>query len=173
MAEIQVSQAESAVLQAKAQVLLAESSRESAATSLEQAEAALEQIELQLEKMELYSPMSGVVLTRTVEPGEVVPSGYTLLTIADISQLTVTVYIPENRYGQVKLGDNAELSVDSFPDETFNAEVIQIADQAEYTPRNVQTQEERQNTVFAVKLSVENESGKLKPGMPADVYFLP
>ncbi len=81
--------------------------------------------------------------------------------------------MPENRSGQVFLRETAELRIDSYPDEVFEAVVIRISDQAEYTPRNVQTQEERQNTVYAVKLSVKNTGGKLKPGMPADVTFLP
>ena len=88
-------------------------------------------------------------------------------------KLSVTVYLPENRYGQISLGDKAILSVDSFPDDEFQASVVRIADQAEYTPRNVQTQEERQNTVYAIELSLDNPSGKLKPGMPADVIFQP
>ncbi len=121
----------------------------------------------------VYSPISGVVLTRTIEPGEVIQAGLTTLVVGELDQLTVTVYLSEDRYGQVNLGDAAELSIDSFPDILFNAEVTRISDQAEYTPRNVQTQEERQNTVYAVKLSVPNPDGKLKPGMPADVVFLP
>jgi len=92
--------------------------------------------------------------------------------IAPLDELTVTVYIPEDRYGQISLGDTATLSIDSFPEESFEATVIHIADQAEYTPRNVQTKEERQTTVFAIKLSVDNAEGMLKPGMPADLVFL-
>jgi HlyD family secretion protein len=114
-----------------------------------------------------------VVLTSTVETGEIIPAGYAVMTIADLSQLTVTVYIPEDRYGQINLGDQADLMIDSFPDEVFEAQVIRISDQAEYTPRNVQTQEERQNTVYAVELTVLNPGDKLKPGMPADVVFQP
>ena len=100
-------------------------------------------------------------------------AGFTALTIGDLADLTVTVYLPEDRYGQVDLGDLADLSVDSFPDQSFEAIVIYISDQAEYTPRNVQTQEERQNTVYAVKLRVTNTDSILKPGMPADVLFHP
>ena len=95
----------------------------------------------------------------------------TTMTIAQLDTLTVTVYISEDHYGEVSLGQNASLSVDSFPDETFSATVTRIADQAEYTPRNVQTKEERQTTVYAIELSVENLDGKLKPGMPVDVTF--
>ena len=83
----------------------------------------------------------------------------------------ITVYVPEDRYGEISLGQQAEISVDSFPDETFFATVVYIANSAEYTPRNVQTVEGRSSTVYAVKLKVDDPEGKLKPGMPADVNF--
>lgn len=111
------------------------------------------------------------MLTRSIEPGEVLQAGMTALTIGKLDTLKVTVYIPENRYGEVKLGDTASLSVDSFPGVTFSATVTRIANQAEFTPRNVQTQAERQTTVYAVQLSVDNLDAKLKPGMPVDVTF--
>lgn len=172
-AEAVASQAEAGVYLAQAQITQAENNRISAETAVKQAEAALELVELQLEKMQVYSPITGVILTSTIDPGEILAAGYTALTVGDLSHLTVTVYLQEDKYGQIKLGDIAELTVDSFPDEVFEAEVLRIADEAEYTPRNVQTQEERQNTVFAIELAVNNEDGKLKPGMPADVVFHP
>ncbi len=93
------------------------------------------------------------------------------MTIGNINELTITVYIPEDRYGGISLGQSATLTVDSFPGVTFNATVIQIADKAEFTPRNVQTVEGRSSTVFAIKLRVEDPDGMLKIGMPADVVF--
>jgi multidrug resistance efflux pump len=81
------------------------------------------------------------------------------------------VYIPETEYGKVKLGDQVSITVDSFPGETFIGNVVYISDQAEFTPRNVQTIEGRKTTVYAVKLSVPNPDLELKPGMPADVTF--
>jgi multidrug resistance efflux pump len=91
--------------------------------------------------------------------------------LAQLDDLTITVYVPEDRYGEIMLGQSAQVEVDSFPDEVFTGLVVKIADQAEYTPRNVQTQEGRRTTVFAIKLSVKNLDGRLKPGMPADVLF--
>jgi multidrug resistance efflux pump len=85
--------------------------------------------------------------------------------------MTITVYLAENQYGQISVGDGASVEVDSFPGDSFEAEVVRIADEAEYTPRNVQTEEERQTTVYAVELRVDDPDGKLKPGMPADVVF--
>ena len=151
----------------------AKATLEAAQTSVKQVQAQLSELETQMEKLTINAPEDGVVLVRSVQPGEVVQAGMTVMTLAKLDKLTVTVYIPEDRYGEVKLGDSASLSVDSFPGETFTATVTRIADQAEYTPRNVQTKEERQTTVYAVELSVANPDGKLKPGMPVDVTFTP
>jgi HlyD family secretion protein len=79
--------------------------------------------------------------------------------------------VPEDRYGELRVGQAALVTVDSFPDVIFQAKVVRIADQAEFTPRNVQTDEGRRTTVFAVELSIEDSSGQLKPGMPATVRF--
>jgi HlyD family secretion protein len=144
---------------------------EAAKTAVNQVQAQLSALEAQIGKLSVYAPLDGVVLVRSVQPGEVIQAGMTTMTIAKLDSLTVTVYISEDRYGEVSLGQSASLNVDSFPDETFTATVTRIADQAEYTPRNVQTKEERQTTVYAVELTVENPDGKLKPGMPVDVTF--
>jgi HlyD family secretion protein len=115
------------------------------------------------------SPIDGVVLERLVEPGEVVAAGGTLLILGNLNELTLTVYVPEDKYGQIALGQVCWVMVDSFPDEMFVGRVSHIADRAEFTPRNVQTTESRKTTVFAVRLDVEPAGGRLKPGMPADV----
>jgi HlyD family secretion protein len=115
--------------------------------------------------------MDGIILTRNVEPGEFVQPGAVALAVADLEHVTITVYIPEDRYGEITLGRQAQVTVDSFPGESFTAEVIHIADQAEFTPRNVQTVEGRSATVYAIKLKVTDSEGKLKIGMPADVVF--
>ena len=139
--------------------------------AIEQAQANLDLTNAQIEKLTVFSPMDGVVLTRNVESGEYVQPGAVALTMADITDLTITVYVPENRYGEVKLGQTAEVRVDSFPDLAFTATVVHVADQAEFTPRNVQTVEGRSSTFYAIKLKVNDPDGKLKIGMPADVVF--
>jgi HlyD family secretion protein len=138
-----------------------------------EAQANLDLLDAQLAKLTVYAPMDGVILTRSVEPGEFVQPGGAALTMGNLSELTITVYVPEDRYGQIRLGEKANVRVDSFPELTFTAEVTHIADQAEFTPRNVQTAEGRSSTVYAIKLSVTDPQGKLKPGMPADVVFIP
>lgn len=160
------------------QVKIAAAALEQANAALGQAEGALRQaeanlalVDTQISKLTVTAPMDGVVLTRNVEVGEFVQPGATAFVLGQLSDLTITVYVPEDRYGEVLLGQQATVTVDSFPGITFTAVVIQIADQAEFTPRNVQTVEGRSSTVYAIKLSVSDPEGKLKIGMPADVVF--
>jgi len=135
------------------------------------AQANLNLLDDQIKKMTVTSLVNGMVMTRNAEPGSVVNAGAVMLTIGRLDELTITVYVPEDRIGEVILGQTASVSVDSFPGAIFKATVTYISDQAEFTPRNVQTVSGRKNTVFAVKLSLSDTSGKLKPGMPADVAF--
>lgn len=164
-------QAQAAVDQARDGATQADERVAQAEAAVEQAQAELDLIDVQLEKLLIYAPAPGVVIARNIEPGEVIQAGAPLMIIGNLDQLKITVYIPEDLYGQVKLGQEARVMVDSFPGETFKATVTHIADKAEFTPRNVQTVEGRKTTVFAIELSIENPDGKLKPGMPADVSF--
>jgi HlyD family secretion protein len=149
----------------------AKAGMEQAENAVHQAEANLALLDTQIAKLTVYAPMDGVILTRNVESGEFVQPGSVSFAMADLNNITITVYVPEDRYGQISLGQQAQVTVDSFPGETFAAEVIHIADQAEFTPRNVQTVEGRSSTVYAIKLKVTDSEGKLKIGMPADVVF--
>jgi HlyD family secretion protein len=142
-----------------------------AQAQVEVAQGALNVIQEQLTKLVISAPINAIVDTRSAEPGEVMVPGAPLFTLVKLDDLKITVYIPEDRYGTINLGQTARVTVDSFPGESFEAKVIRIADQAEFTPRNVQTETGRRTTVFAVDLSVTNPQGKLKPGMPADVDF--
>jgi len=107
-----------------------------------------------------------------VSAGELAAPNFSLLTIADLDQVTLTVYVPENQIGLVKVGQTVHVNVDSFPERTFSGEVVHIASRAEFTPKNVQTKEERVSTVFAVKIGIPNPDHALKPGMPADAQVL-
>ena len=144
---------------------------EQAQSAVTAAQANLDLVNTQMDKLTVHAPMDGVVLTRSVEVGEVLQAGMPAMTIGKLDVLKVTVYIPETQYGQISLGQKANLSVDSFPNETFAATVTRISDKAEFTPQNVQTKEGRQTTVYAIELTVDNADGKLKPGMPTDVTF--
>jgi multidrug efflux pump subunit AcrA (membrane-fusion protein) len=117
----------------------------------------------------IRTPLAGVVLERDLEPGEIALPGSTLITVGDLTRLTLTVYVPEDRYGQINLEQEYPVAVDSFPGRNFSGKVTYISDQAEFTPRNVQTVQGRKATVYAVRLSLDNPDLALKPGMPADV----
>ena len=149
----------------------AQAAVEQAQKAVEQAQASLDLLDTQIAKLIVYAPMDAMVLTRSVEPGEFLQPGAVALALADLNDITITVYVPEDHYGEISLGQKAQVTVDSFPGKTFTGEVIQIADQAEFTPRNIQTVEGRSSTVYAIKLKVTNSERKLKIGMPADVVF--
>ncbi len=117
----------------------------------------------------IRSPLDGIVLMRAADPGEITTAGGSLLVVADLSTVTMTVYVPESQYGQIYLGQDLPVTVDSFPGNIYPGIVTHIADEAEFTPRNAQTIQNRKNTVYAVKLSIPNPNMDLKPGMPADV----
>jgi len=153
------------------QVKVAESNVSQAEAGLKQAQAALSVIDVQLEKTIVKAPVDGIILARNIEMGETIAPNAVVLTVGQLENVNLTVYIPETEYGKVKLNEKVSIQVDSFPDETFTGTVVYISDQAEFTPRNVQTMEGRRTTVYAVKIDVPNPDLKLKPGMPADVTF--
>jgi HlyD family secretion protein len=125
--------------------------------------------ELMLYKLTIKSPASGQVLYQHVERGQVVNPGTTLVTILDPKDLWIKVFIPEAKLNQVKVGGTVFIAVDSYPDKTFKGQVQYVSNQAEFTPKNVQTKEERTTTVYAVKISITEGKDQLKAGMPADV----
>jgi multidrug resistance efflux pump len=154
------------------QVKAAESGVTQAEAALSQAQAALATLDVQLKKTIVTAPVDGTVLTSNLEVGETLAPTSVVLTIGQLQEVNLTVFIPETEYGKVKLGDQVSITVDSFPGETFSGTVVYISDQAEFTPRNVQTVEGRKTTVYAVKITVPNTDLELKPGMPADVTFI-
>lgn len=119
----------------------------------------------------IISPASGTVIMQELQSGEVVTPGAPIITIANTADLWIKSYISEKDIGQVQLGAAVEVIVDSFPRDVFAGVVTTIAAKAEFIPKNIQTKEERINQVFAVKIAINNNSGKLMIGMPADVYI--
>jgi multidrug resistance efflux pump len=166
LAEAQVAAAQAALDELEAgpteeQIAMAEA-------QVRQVEAAVHLVDAQIAQLTLTAPMDGVVTIRSGQAGETAMAGAPLLTIANLDEVTLIIYVPENRVGQVRLGQEVEVQVDSFPERAFVGHVANIAGEAEFTPRNVQTQEERVNLVFAVKVRLPNPDHALKPGMPAD-----
>jgi HlyD family secretion protein len=144
-----------------------------AEAQVRQAKAAVCLVDARIAQLTLTAPMDGIVTSRSARVGETTTAGSPLLTIANLDEVTLVIYVPENRVGQVRLGQEVEVQVDSFPAQVFLGHVSSIASEAEFTPRNVQTQEERVNLVFAVKVSIPNPDQKLKPGLPADATIRP
>ncbi|MFN2185339.1 MAG: HlyD family secretion protein [Anaerolineae bacterium] len=132
------------------------------------ARSALAAVQVQVGKSTLRAPISGLVLERPVHVGEVAVPGAPIMTLADLDNLTLTIYVPEDQLGMVQLGQPVTVTVDAYPDRAFTGTVDFISSRAEFTPQNVQTQAERVNMVFAVKVRLPNPDHALRPGMPAD-----
>ncbi|MBI3568833.1 MAG: HlyD family efflux transporter periplasmic adaptor subunit [Gemmatimonadetes bacterium] len=135
-----------------------------------QAEAMVRQATAQLANAVVVAPFDGVVTTRHREPGEIVAPGAPVLTLANLGDRWVRIYIAENRLGAIRMGEPATITTDTYADRSYAGEVAFIASEAEFTPRNVQTTDERVKLVYAVKVRITNDTANvLKPGMPADV----
>ena len=176
-AEAAYHQAEAAVLVAEANLIAVEADPTAediavAQAQVREAEAALAAVEVRLAKQTLIAPRDGLITQKLVNPGELAAPGAVLLELSDINTVELTVFIPETRIGQVQIGQEARVYIDAYDNERFEGNVSFIAHEAEFTPRNVQTQEERVNLVFAVKISLDNADHRLKPGMPADAEIL-
>lgn len=143
---------------------------DAARATVAQAEATIATIDAQLANMVVRAPFDGVVTTRHREAGEVVPAGSPVLTIMNPRDRWVRIHVPENRLAAVRLGMPATISSDTYRGRSYAGEVTFIASEAEFTPKTVQTTEERVKLVYAVKVRITGDaSGELKPGMPADV----
>ena len=152
--------------QAKASLAVTQAKQDP--TQIALAQASVDLAELNLTKSVVTSPIDGVVITRPYEEGEVVSPGATIYTVANLDEVSLVVYIPEDQLGKVDIGQKADVKVDSYPNRVFKGAIKKISDKAEFTPANVQTKEQRINLVFAVTISLENKDHKLKAGMPAD-----
>ncbi|MGE5237640.1 MAG: efflux RND transporter periplasmic adaptor subunit [Chloroflexota bacterium] len=134
-----------------------------------QLEAGLKTSEEKLKDTVIYAPVSGVVLRKNVELGETVAAGVPVFTIGELEDPWIKVYVKEDKIGLVRLGQKARVSTDSYPGKTYEGTVTFISSEAEFTPKIVQTHEERVKLVFGIKVKVKNVGDELKPGMPADV----
>jgi HlyD family secretion protein len=117
----------------------------------------------------LYAPITGIVFRKNVELGEIVQPGAAIFVVGDLERPWVKVYVKDDKLSLVKLGQKARITVDTYKDRYYEGTVTFISSDAEFTPKNVQTQEERVKLVFGVKVTVKNRNQELKPGMPADV----
>jgi HlyD family secretion protein len=140
----------------------------SAAAQVEQAQAALDYATISLEHSYLISPMDGMVLERLVEVGDYANLGTPIYTVSDLRMMKMTVYVSEVQLARIRLGDEAKVVLDGMSDRPFSGKVIYISPTAEFTPKNVETKEDRIKLVFAVKIGIANPENYLKAGLPAD-----
>jgi membrane fusion protein YbhG len=176
-AEGQTAQAEAALAASQAVLVQVRAPAQpeaiaAAGSVVAQTDAALALSHTTLDKLNLTSPVTGTVSAQTIHPGEVALPGAPLLTVVDLEHVKLVIYVPAGRIGQVKLGQQAQVTTDSYSGRPFRGTVTHINDEAEFTPKNVQTQEERVKMVFRVEIALENPDGALKPGMPADAVLL-
>lgn len=182
-AQIKVAQAQAAyrtslaeveVVRAKLEALLAGARAEQIAVAqaqVKKSEAGLNTLAVKQDKHVITAPRSGWVVEQTAHIGEMALPGASLLTLADPTSVNLIVYVPEPDIDTVAIGQKVDVYVDAFPGVPFRGTVTYISDKAEFTPKNVQSKEERMNTVFAVKIRLDNEDQRLKPGMPADAVL--
>ncbi len=144
---------------------------EAAVAALEQAEAARDILKKKIEDCTIVAPSDGLVLHKLAEPGEVASPGATLLVISDLSKVRIKAFVPEKELGFVKMGGSAAVISDSFPGKEFAGKISRVASEAEFTPKTIQTADERVKTVYEFKVELPNTEGVFKPGMPVDIVI--
>jgi len=117
------------------------------------------------------TPISGFIVSKFIEEGETVAQMSSLFQVADLSEIEMTIYVSETDMGKIKLNQSADISTDTYPDKNYSGRVSYISPEAEFTPKNIQTKEERTKLVFAVKIKIDNPDLELKDGMPADAVI--
>jgi len=168
-ARLRAAQAASTVAEAgRKEIDVLRATLETARAQERQLSAELDTAKTLLGRAEIHSPIDGVVLTKNVESGEVVSPGTPVVTIANIDELWMNIYIPETQTGALRLGQEVTIRVDAFPNESFKGQVTFISSESEFTPKTILTPEERIKLVFRAKITVNDSQRRLKPGMPAD-----
>lgn len=142
-----------------------------AAANVNRVKASIEQLQKNINDCFVTAPSNGYIVKKFVEAGEYAGMLSSLFKITDLRKVELVIYVSETDLGKVKLGQVAEVSVDSYPDKNFKGNVTYISPEAEFTPKNIQTKDERTKLVFAVKISIPNPDLELKPGMPADALI--
>jgi HlyD family secretion protein len=141
---------------------------QSASANLKSLIASADLLRKNIEDCKVYAPVNGFVSKKYVEGGEIVSPQSSLMKISDLETVDLVIYLTEVEMAKVKLGQSADIMIDAYKDKTYNGTIIYISPEAEFTPKNIQTQDERTKLVFAVKIRIPNPKFELKPGMPAD-----
>jgi HlyD family secretion protein len=125
-----------------------------------------------LEDCKVLAPVDGIISKKYVEAGEMVNQNSSLIKLSNLETVNLMIYVNEEELGKVKLGQKADISVDTYKNKIYNGKIIFISPEAEFTPKNIQTQDERTKLVFGVKIEIPNPQFELKPGMPADAKIV-
>jgi HlyD family secretion protein len=141
-------------------------------SNLEALKASLDLANTRLGFADLASPIDGFILVKSAEAGEVVQMGSTVFTVANLEDIWLTAYINETDLGRVKLNQTTEIRTDTYPGKVYPGRISFISQEAEFTPKQIQTREERVKLVYRIKIQVDNTNLELKPGMPADGYII-
>ncbi|UCE56292.1 MAG: efflux RND transporter periplasmic adaptor subunit [Desulfobacterales bacterium] len=144
---------------------------EAAKAQVQAAQATVELSEIQLSYSELRAPFSGIIVSRNLEPGEVVSVGQEVISVCDLSKVDLKVFVDETEIGRVRPGQQVEVRIDTFPDKPYTGHVTFISPEGEFTPKIIQTHKERVKLVYLVKIKISNPNLELKSGMPADAWF--
>lgn len=145
---------------------------EQARANLKKAGASVELLKKNIRDSYVVSPIEGFVVKQFVEVGETVTPMSSLVKISNLTSVNLIIYVSEVELGKIKLGQKAEIKIDTYPDKKYEGKVTYISPEAEFTPKNIQTQDERTKLVFAVKIEISNKNFELKPGMPADAKII-
>ncbi len=143
-----------------------------ASARVQQAKAAVDLAQTRLGYAQVFSPLTGMVLSKNIEPGEYVAPGTPVVTVGDLVNVWLRAYINETDLGRIKLGQKAEVTTDSYPGKIYPGHIAFISSEAEFTPKNVQTQQQRVRLVYRIKIDVTSPDMELKPGMPADAKII-
>ena len=173
-AEARLAEGEALLKQARSNLGRIETARkeaEAAHAVVAAARAALDQAAIQLDYTRLMAPRTGVITSRSIEPGEVVTPGREAMTLSELATVDLKIFVDETQIGKVKPGQKAEVRVDTFPERTFAGTVTFISPEGEFTPKIIQTMKERVKLVYLVKVSIPNPAYELKSGMPADAWL--
>jgi HlyD family secretion protein len=165
-------QAENIAREARGHMQALEARLAATADRLDAAEEQVELARIRLDKAVIGAPITGTVLVKAIEVGELATPGRAVAVLVNLARVDLKVFIPEKDIGKIELGDPARVRVDAFPDRLFEANVARVDQRAQFTPRDVHMPEERVRLVFGVTLGLENPDGILKPGMPADAWIL-
>lgn len=173
-AQAAVEQAQAALKFSESGALQSQIQEQNVKQSEALAQAAKDTVELlksQIRDTTITAPIDGIVTNKAIEAGELVNLGTPIVTISNLNIVYLTIFVPQTKLGMIKLGQEASITVDSFTDRNFRGKVTYISPKAEFTPKNIQTKEERIKLVYGVKMEIENSDKSLKQGMPADAVL--